>query len=366
MSAVGTREQPVRHAQRRPYEMLVDTDVHPVLREGIERVVPYMPKAWQETFRQLPPMTAPSGLGRPFPYTGYSLALDAQPPQGGPPGSDPRFMVEDFFDRYDVGIGQLILLEALVAAGSCADPEMSAVLISAFNDWMLDEFVIDPRMRYSLLVSSADAELAVAEIRRLGPNPSVCSVAISPVAGKPLGDKHYRPILEAAVEHGLPMMAHGGGKVPTGSETYIEDRVNVALGGWVNVNSLVMQGVFERYPSLKVMIVECGFSWVVPLMWRMDAAWRRNRVDVPWLKKWPSEYIRDHIRLATQPVDDDPDAAELYRLIEVEKSHLADILVYSSDYPHWDNDRPGRVLNTLSNATKAKIFCDNAKATLRL
>ena len=101
-------------------------------------------------------------------------------------------------------------------------------------------------------------------------------------------------------------------------------------------------------------------------MWRMDAGWRRNRPEVPWLRKWPSEYVRDHIRLSSQPVDDDPDASELYRQIELEGSYLSEIIVYSSDYPHWDNDRPGAVFNQLSDESKRKIFCDNGKGALRL
>src|ERR1700736_2842140 len=127
---MATVEQaPRKRPRRRPYEMLIDTDVHPILREGIGQVVPYMSRQWQETFRQLPPMRAPSGLGSPWPAAEHTLTIDAIPPEGGPPGSSPAYMVKDFFDRYDVGIGQLILLEAVVAALSCVDPEMSSVLL---------------------------------------------------------------------------------------------------------------------------------------------------------------------------------------------------------------------------------------------
>jgi predicted TIM-barrel fold metal-dependent hydrolase len=70
--------------------------------------------------------------------------------------------------------------------------------------------------------------------------------------------------------------------------------------------------------------------------------------------------------LATQPVDDDPDATELYRLIEHPRTFLSEVLCYSSDYPHWDNDRPGRVFNKVSDETKRKIFSTNAAETLRL
>jgi predicted TIM-barrel fold metal-dependent hydrolase len=367
MTAIDTTGQRAVRRGIRVYDTLVDVDVHPIMREGLECLAPYMPAAWREAFQQLPPTPAPSGLTRPFPYAGNSLTVDATPPGGGPPGSDPRFVVEDFLDRYDVGIAQLIMLEAFNAATYCPDPAMQAVLMSAYNDWMIDTWLVDPRLRHALLVSTLDADLAVAEIRRLGSDPRICSVCIAPTGGRAMGSSHYHPIYAAAVELGLPVITHSAGpavRIP--GLSYVEDRVNVAIGAWVQVNSLVLQGTFERFPELKVLIVENGFSWVVPLMWRMDAGWRRNRFELPWLKKWPSEYTRDHIRLSSQPVDDDPDASELYRQIDVEKSYLSEIICYSSDYPHWDNDRPGAVFNRLSDESKRKIFCDNAKSMLRL
>jgi len=241
------------------------------------------------------------------------------------------------------------------------------VLVQAYNDWMLDEWIVDPRMRHALIVTTNDIDAAVREVHRLGDDPRVCSVWVIPAPGKGMGTAYYAPLYAAALEHGLNVVTHSAGasfKVP--SETYVEDRVNVAIGAWFHTTSLVLNGTFERFPELRVMIIENGFSWLVPLMWRMDAGWRRNRPELPWLRRWPSEYVRDHIRLATQPVDDDPDATELYRQIEHPRMYLSEVLCYSSDYPHWDNDRPGRVLNKLSAQTKRKIFCDNAKSMLRL
>jgi uncharacterized protein len=351
----------------RPYEMLIDVDVHPIMRDGIRILLPYMPSEWREEFAALPEMPAPSGVGGPVPYGANMLTVDAIPPDGAPPGTHPEFMVTDLFDRYEVGIGQLIMLEGALAMSSFADPRMQAALSAAFNDWMLDHWVIDARMRYALLVAAEDAELAAAEVRRLGDDPRVCSVHVTPAVGKAMGMRHYHPIYQAALEHGLPVITHTANlafNMP--AESYVETKVNGALAASIHISSLVVQGTFEKYPELKVMIVENGFSWIVPLVWRMDAAWRRNRYELPWLRRWPGEYVQTNVRLSTQPVDDDPDPTEMYRQIEVESTHLADILCYSSDYPHWDNDRAGAVLNKISTEAKRKIFCDNAKAFLRL
>jgi predicted TIM-barrel fold metal-dependent hydrolase len=73
--------------------------------------------------------------------------------------------------------------------------------------------------------------------------------------------------------------------------------------------------------------------------------------------------VHDHIRFTTQPLDEPKRQADLDRLIE---DYFADNLCFASDYPHWDNDRPGTVLQTLSEETKRKVNFENARATLRL
>ena len=61
------------------------------------------------------------------------------------------------------------------------------------------------------------------------------------------------------------------------------------------MTSLVIEGVFERFPRLKVVMIEGGFAWLPALAWRLDKLFERMRSEVPHLKKKPSEYIRQHI-----------------------------------------------------------------------
>jgi uncharacterized protein len=41
--------------------------------------------------------------------------------------------------------------------------------------------------------------------------------------------------------------------------------------------SLVIEGVFERFPLLKVVMVESGFAWVPAFAWRLDKTWKALR-----------------------------------------------------------------------------------------
>ena len=106
------------------------------------------------------------------------------------------------------------------------------------------------------------------------------------------------------------------------------------------VASLVFEGVFERFPKLKVVLIEGGFAWAPALCWRMDKHWERMRKETPHVKRPPSEYVREHVWFTTQPIDEPDDP-----------QHLADImdwigwdrLMFSTDYPHWDFDDPQHV-----------------------
>jgi predicted TIM-barrel fold metal-dependent hydrolase len=126
------------------------------------------------------------------------------------------------------------------------------------------------------------------------------------------------------------------------------------------VTSLVFEGVFERFPKLKVVLIEGGFAWAPALCWRMDKHWERMRSETPHLTRPPSEYVREHVWFTTQPIEEPDDP-----------QHLADViarvgwdrLMFSTDYPHWDFDDLQHVFRfKASDADKARVLRDNAKA----
>ena len=107
------------------------------------------------------------------------------------------------------------------------------------------------------------------------------------------------------------------------------------------VNSMVVEGVFERFPKLKLVLTESGFAWVPSLAWRLDKIWKRLKTETPHLQRLPSEYIKQHIWFTTQPMDEPEKRKYLSDIIEWIGW---DRLIFATDYPHWDWDDPNWAL----------------------
>ena len=112
-------------------------------------------------------------------------------------------------------------------------------------------------------------------------------------------------------------------------------------------------------------LLEAGFTWLPAHMWRFDKEWRNLRRLVPWVKRPPSEYIREHVRVTVQPLDAPRDAQSLLQVIDQLGSE--DMLLYASDYPHQHAAEPeSALLRHLPAALAQKIRSDNARAWYEL
>ena len=101
--------------------------------------------------------------------------------------------------------------------------------------------------------------------------------------------------------------------------------------------------------------------WLPTLLWRTNRSWRGVRTEVPWIDRPPAEIVRDHIRLTIQPFDAPFDSETVGRVID----HLGSdaILLYASDFPHWQFDDNDVLPAGLPDALKRKILVDNPRAT---
>lgn len=132
-----------------------------------------------------------------------------------------------------------------------------------------------------------------------------------------------------------------------------------------HVASLIFEGVFERFPELRLVIIEGGIAWLPPFMWRMDRAWEQLRAEVPHVRRPPSEYVRQHLWLTTQPMEEPPRRGDFTQLL----THLDmnDQIMFATDYPHWDFDAPDSAFPVrLPPDLEQKLMAENARALYRL
>ena len=131
------------------------------------------------------------------------------------------------------------------------------------------------------------------------------------------------------------------------------------------LTSLICEGVFERFPTLQLVLIEGGIAWLAPLMWRLDRAWALLRQEAPHLTRLPSELIGEHVWATTQPIDEPPRSSDFPMLLE--QLGMTDRILFATDYPHWDFDAPDRALPTsLSAAARNAILHGNAHKLYRL
>ena len=338
---------------------IIDCDVH-VFPRSQDEIRAYMAMPWRDRFK---------GGGRGFfgnPVHGNRL--DANPPSGLPAGADPAFLREQLIDTY--GIAHAILLPRAFC-NLHPDPDFGTAIAAAYNDWLADTWLTkynhDGLFKGSITIAHQDPQAAAKEIERWADHPHFIQVMTDSGARAPFGQRQYYPIYEMCDRYNLPLAIHPGTDgmginvqpTPGYPTHYIEWHTCLSLGFQAHLVSLLTEGVFERFPNFKVVLVEGGVAWLPALLWRLDQEWKALRMEVPWVRKPPSEYLRDHVRISSQPLERPADDQHLLWMLEMmDAEHL---LMFASDYPHWDFDSPTHAFPKLPPKLHDRIFFENAR-----
>jgi uncharacterized protein len=277
----------------------------------------------------------------------------------------------DVLDAYGTGIG-ILNGDDMLLVSVMPSPYRAAALARAHNEWIRERWLdAEPRLRGAILCQAQDPQAAAGEIRRVAEDARFVQVALAGGSERPYGEPRYLPIFEAAAECGLPVAIHTGGEgvgiaAPPGGAGpvtfYIEwHTLGSACSVMSHLVSLLVHGIFERLPNLKVLLMEGGVAWLPGILWRLDTNWRALRSDTPWLERKPSEVAREHIRFTTQPLEHTDGRDDL--LFEMlEAAGAPDMFCFASDYPHWDFDDPGFMLKRLPASWRDKVLHENAAA----
>ena len=355
--------------------VLVDCDIH-VGYETLADLLPYLDPPTRELVRDsgsnglvMPsyPWNHPTGWVRHDLYERVSshesnftyLSLDV--------------LRERHLDAYDVTLG-IVEPDEAAAFSIIPNAQLAARLCSAYNDWLLERWLEEePRLRGMLVVPAQYPEAAAQEIRRLGGRDEFVGVFLPGAARIPYGNPTYDPLWAAANELGLPVAVHthyeGVGIAPPITaagmpDFYAEYHTLCGSGMYGHFVSILCHGIFERFPDTRVAMVEGGLVPFVGFLWRLDANWRACRSEIPWCKRRPSDYVWEHVRFATQPLESPDDPEQLLAAIEFLRP--AETLMYASDFPHWDFDEPEQTLRQLPAEWRDNVRARNAQDFFRL
>lgn len=339
---------------------IIDCDIHESPK-SLKELVPYLePKfrrfitesMYEPEYCRPHRQVTPSGTYR----------ADSWAPDGSRPGTDTDFVRAQLLDECKEQFGILCGSLRIDASGTAPSwVEFKTSLMSAYNDWIVDKWLsADERFVASIHINAHDPEGAVREIERLASHPRLVQVMIY-LGQRGFGEPYYHSIYEAAERHNLVVAMHhcmnaqpalGWGRY------YVEWTTGLPQVLQSQLTSLVFNGVFEKFPRLKMMMVEVGFTWVPSYLWRLDQRYRELRAEVPWLNRLPSQMIRDQVRFTTQPTE----PLTTKQLLQIfEQLESDDMVCFSTDYPHWDFDSPTAALPAgLSETLKQKIFRENA------
>jgi predicted TIM-barrel fold metal-dependent hydrolase len=324
-------------------------------------LLPYLDEYWQHYMRSYHFDKGPS-VPSPWPYAAM-LPFNGRAEwelEDGSHGTELEALQQHLFTEEKVTTA--ILNGFLYPSAQVANFELATAVAKAYNDWEIHEWLDkEPRLRGSVQVIANDPDVAAEEIDRVGQHPQIVQVFLPLISDRQYGDPFYLPIFEAALRNDLVVTMHHS----TASRTllgypryWIEWHMFAAPhSAMAQLTSMIVNGLFDKLPELKVVLLETGVAWIPWYMGRADAQYRELRVEVPWVKRLPSEHMRDNVRVATQPMGDIT-PKNFLKMVEMAGSE--DMFVFATDYPHFDADSADVVLGRLPEDLQRKIRYENA------
>ncbi|MGW4335747.1 amidohydrolase family protein [Rhodococcus koreensis] len=333
---------------------------------GTTTLTPFMDSTWRRMMERSSDPFGPARIKvKPlYPDPRGPWAPDTYP-ESGMPGTDFDTFRRQLLD--DSSLSHVVLgYDEAFLVTAIANHYIGQQVTNAVNVWTEEEWLgRDPRLLAYILISSALPEEAAKEIRRAARNERMVGVHLGAnVLGKPLGHPIYHPIYQAAADHGLPLVlqvgcdgnapdlftAPPGGPIATSGEYQALGARPLAS----HVVSMIAQGVFEKFKELKVLLIGGGVAWVPDALWRADYRFKSMSHEIPWLRRQPSEYFVDHVRMTTYGFEV-PDSSALGPVLRSVPG-LDSTIVYASGYPNRDWQKPSAVASLLGEFASDQVF----------
>jgi predicted TIM-barrel fold metal-dependent hydrolase len=260
----------------------------------------------------------------------------------------------DWFEALDRGPMEWTALFPTIGlfAGYIRDPEYQRAFCRAYNSW-LAEVCAQGKGRLLGVGMIPTHEPDADEVRRckqLG----MVGIMFPADGTHLLGHRRFDPVYQAAVELNLAVSVHASGSaMAPGAEVFPKfiqaHSVAHPYGILRQFTSMMFEGVFEKFPTGRFAFLEAGVTWVPWWLDRLDEEYfDRGKKDAPLLTKSPSQYVHAGGNIFFSCEQEE-------RLLGQTMSLLGDdIVMYASDYPHWDGEYPDSLhkLHSRTDLTK--------------
>ncbi len=246
----------------------------------------------------------------------------------------------------DVGIESTVLYtSAGLAFGKIVSRDWAIELARAYNDWMHNAYLSkSPRFRAMGLIPLQDPKEAVAELRRIVRELGMCG-AMLPSTGasnSQLGAEQFWPIYQEAERLGCAIGIHGGaheGMLMDDMSPYAPvNALGHPFGQMVSFAGIIFNGVFDKFPGVRIGFLEAGCGWLLTCMERFTRSWASHVQYDPrgrFLKLKEGETVGDYIvrhvnegRIFVGVEGNELTIGEAVRQVGNKP------FIFSSDYPH--------------------------------
>jgi uncharacterized protein len=221
------------------------------------------------------------------------------------------------------------------------DPELSQAYTTAYNRWICEFCADEPRLVPTAHLSLTDVDAAAKEFERaVGQGARGGYVAPFSHVGRPFGHPDNDAIFAAAQDLDVPLAIHPTFEPASnkgdrmGADNFRNLRLLSSVAGSDGVRhqftTLFDYGVFDKFPRLKILVLECGAGWVGYWLDRIDAVFSHTVIGerVPLSQK-PSDYFRERVWISCDP--DERMIPALAQRYGVER------FLWASDFPHADH-----------------------------
>jgi len=268
----------------------------------------------------------------------------------------------------------LVIPGTFSTAITAIEPDLALELYAAYNRYIVDYCSADPsRLKATLLAPAHNPGFAASEIAKYASEKCIGAVAVPLPEGLPVDDPDLHVIWRAMGDADLPLLHHSFFYEPPYFPGYRDVWGHIAVarasahvwGAQRLLSYLLLSGLFDQFPVLRVGFSECSSGWLPSWLNRLQSQSAYLAGTLPTIKHTPLEYAQNGRVFC---------GVELAEGEVITRSVIEAMgdgsLMYSSDYPHDQSKFPSSVDLVLGwdipESSKRAIMSENAERYLRL